>query len=350
MKFKQTPVLTSQNYGINYVEINDGYFNFSKQANFDVNISNDQFCEITDIENKDISINSVTDTLSQQYNHSKKIVVKDNSNTPIFIEINNQKNCSLATKLEIEICSQISTKMIIKMNNIETLSQITSIEFLLNRNSNLDLVVLSDNSNSGAVVNDLKFNLKENANANINLVNFSPKNLVDYTNVNLLEANSKAVLNSLCFGSNDDALNMNHAINVFGKNCNAKINSLNVLGGRSQKNYVGTINFEKGSSKSVGDESESSILLTNQAKAKSTPILLSKEDDAIGKHSASVHNIDAKKLFYVSTRGLSKLDATKIFVSAKLNSFTKNIFDENIKDEINKKIEMRLNNENEWRD
>ena len=115
--------------------------------------------------------------------------------------------------------------------------------------------------------------------------------------------------------------------------------------GESQKNFVGTINFERGSSKSRGEENELCFVFSDKARAKSTPILLSKEDDAVGTHSSSVQNIDPKKMFYANTRGLSSKEATKIFVNAKINMFLKNVFDEETKSQIISLIDRRFEDE-----
>lgn len=347
MKIKQTPVLTSQNYGINYVEIDDVLMNCFGNANYTLKFNNDINSQITDTGNEEIILKNIFDTKShQKYDFSKKIIINQNLKSPIFVDLKNFKNLALAGKIEFAIHTEKSVQIVIKLENIETLSQIFTLSFNLEKSSTISAIILCDSTNSNAELINFQFDLKENAKADVNMVSFSSKNSVQNVNFNLLGDNSKATFNNLYLGFNNDNLNMNYVMNVSGKSCHAQIKSIGVLCGNCQKNYVGTINFEKGSTKSVGDESENCILLSSKARSKSTPILLSKEDDATGTHSASVQNIDVKKLFYVATRGLSKTDATKIFVSAKIKSFLNNFFEENIKNEIDKKIEMRLENEN----
>ena len=108
------------------------------------------------------------------------------------------------------------------------------------------------------------------------------------------------------------------------------------------KNFVGTIDFKKGSKKSVGDECEYCILLSDEVKANSTPILLSAEEDVDGKHSSSVGKIDEDELFYLMSRGITKDEALKLLIMARLSAFANNLNSEKVRDEILKRIDKNI--------
>ena len=114
-------------------------------------------------------------------------------------------------------------------------------------------------------------------------------------------------------------------IKISGKECKTKMNVLGTLDNYSQKNFVGTINFLKGSQKSVGEENEYAILLSDKAKSKATPILLCAEENVDGKHSSSCGKFDAELLFYIESRGIIETDAKKLLVKAKLNKLISKI-------------------------
>ena len=97
---------------------------------------------------------------------------------------------------------------------------------------------------------------------------------------------------------------------------------------------------------SEGSESEHCILLSNEVKANSTPILLSAEEDVNGSHSSSVGKIDDGELFYIMSRGISKADATKLLVKAKLVKLLNGLKDENLKKEILKRIDEKIDEQN----
>ena len=160
---------------------------------------------------------------------------------------------------------------------------------------------------------------------------------------NLIGNNSKFYFDAIYFGKNKDKLNLNYHIEISGKECDAKMNVLGVLDNYSQKNFVGTIDFLKGSQKSVGEENEYAILLSDKAKSKSTPILLCTEKDVDGKHGSACGKFDEDLLYYIKSRGISETDAKKILVKAKLNKLTSSIESDKIKDEIFKQIDKLFN-------
>ena len=91
-----------------------------------------------------------------------------------------------------------------------------------------------------------------------------------------------------------------------------------VLFENAYKDFRGIINFRKGTPESDGREAENVLLLSKNAKSKSSPILLCAEENVNGNHAASIGKIDEKKLFYLQTRGYSKEEGKREVVLSKI--------------------------------
>ena len=282
-------------------------------------------------------------------NYKKEFVFDNNTKEPFIIDFNNIKE-PLVDAIKITVNQDISAKVVIKYFSNEAIYQSSCINIVLENNAKLDLIVCSNVSSSVAEALAIDAEQKDNSIFNLQIFDFSSQNLVQNIHSKLIGDNTKIDLKSVYFGQNQDRQSINYLFDVLGKRCDAKMNVVGILTGDAQKNFVGTIDFKRGSKGSVGEESEFCLLLSNNVKAKSTPILLSAEEQVDGKHSSSVAKLDDDKLFYVMSRGLSKTDAVKMYVKSKLNQNINLVFDENLKNEILYQIERRLNIENKWRD
>ena len=89
------------------------------------------------------------------------------------------------------------------------------------------------------------------------------------------------------------------------------------LVGESSKKLKATLDFKEGSSGSVGNEEEFTLLLSENVKGISVPALLSHEDDVEGNHAASAGKMDKELLFYIMSRGYSLKEAEKLVIESK---------------------------------
>ena len=343
IKINKSPVLTSQNYGINYFEIDKNLLNqkFDKFETY--KIKNDQNVKVEAF-NKKIS-NPMSNELSiqsqNQANFQKQIVFENTSKDITNIKFDVSR--PLADVIDIVVKKDASAKLILEYSSNENMYHNGVIDLTLEKDAELDIVILYNMKNSSNNFVSINSNLDNNSQLNIFIIDFGCQNSVQRLENSLNGDYSVFSLNSIYFGSNTDNLGVNYLSNVFGKSTQTYMNSICVLDGHAKKNFVGTIDFKQGSKKSVGDVSENCIMLSKTAKSLSTPILLCGEEDVDGKHSSSLGKIDEDELFYMMTRGISKQDAIKLLIKAKLSKLLNNIFDDKLKEQIQKRIEEKLN-------
>jgi Fe-S cluster assembly scaffold protein SufB len=100
------------------------------------------------------------------------------------------------------------------------------------------------------------------------------------------------------------------------------------LFGHCEKTYRGTIDFVAGASEAKGAESENTLLFSENSRNRSAPLILCGEENVEGSHAATVGRIDANKLYYLQSRGLSEAEAKRLMVSALMETAMKNIPEE----------------------
>ena len=342
IKINKAPVLTSQNYGMNYFEIDEKILN-QNFAKFDTHkISSTNGVSINEL--KTIPENLIATELNMQSknyaNFKRQIIFERDSTSNAEITFNITK--PLADVIDIIVKKQAKAKLVLKYLSNDTMYHNSVINITLENNANLSIMLLCDLKDLSNNFVSIKSNVDTNSQLNVFVVDFGCNNTVQRIENTLQGDYSRINLNSIYFGNENNNLSINYISNVFGKFTETNLSSIGILNDNAKKNFVGTIDFKSGSKKSVGDVSENCIMLSQDCKAISTPILLCTEEDVDGKHSSSLGKIDEEELFYMMTRGLSKQEATKLIIQAKLHGFVNNIFDEKIKEYIEKRIEEKV--------
>ena len=122
-----------------------------------------------------------------------------------------------------------------------------------------------------------------------------------------------------------------------GKRTGSRILSSGVLADEADKLLRGTIDFKSGCAGAVGNESEEVLLLSENIRNRSVPVILCDEEDVVGNHGASIGRPDENLLYYMESRGLRADEAVELLAAAKLAAVVNRIPDEKIREEIREK-------------
>ena len=341
MKLNEAPVTTSKNYGINNFEIPNEFLKFDVEKFDGFSIDNSDCCKILDFENQ-LEGNFLNKKIRS--NFDKKVIVTKSFLKPVYLSFD-LKHKNLVSNLLLEVEENVKTNIILELNSQEKCFHSGNLKIKLNKNSELNIVVVNFlNKNSLNLFNQ-ESQLLENAKLNFKIVDFGCDYSV-WANKAILNGNfANSNLETLYLGVDNNKLDYNFEQSIFGQNCKCEICSVGALTHESVKNFKGTITFNKGCKKSIGNESEFCFLLSNKAKSKALPMLLCYEEDISGNHSTAVGKIDKKELFYIMSRGFSKPEATSLIVKAKFAQVLNNLIDEELKEKVAKKIDERIKSE-----
>lgn len=117
-----------------------------------------------------------------------------------------------------------------------------------------------------------------------------------------------------------------------------------VLFDEAKLNYKGLIKIGKNAQKSNAYQKNQNILMSNRAWADSRPYLEILANDVRCTHGATIGKLDPEKLYYLESRGLSQEQATQLMLVGFFQEITARIQDKNIREELNNKINFKLNN------
>ncbi|WP_294684224.1 SufD family Fe-S cluster assembly protein [uncultured Finegoldia sp.] len=207
------------------------------------------------------------------------------------------------------------------------------IEINAKENSNVEVFVIQTEKHTTAL-ESLILNLDEESNVILSQYELGSRDNYVNTKANLNGKHSNLDINSIYFTHGDNSLNMLYEINHFGKESKSSCIVNGALKESSYKNFKSTLDFKKGSMGSTGTEEEYAVLLSDDVKNLSVPVLLAGEDDVLGNHAASAGKIDADMLFYIMNRAISRDVAESMIVESKFSESLSRLDDEKLENKL----------------
>lgn len=340
MEINQTPIRTSQHYGINSVLVPDNFFDHRFEKFENLSISGDCKIEVS----KAIPSAPICKEIQTELLHANsKIKLVFDKPSPSFAKLEFDIEQNIVSVLEIEAKENSVAEVLVKIEAKESIYSNFFVKCNCNDSSNLKLVVMGSMTNSAADLINFEIVAKENSIFSLTFVDFCGDYSISKTQ-SIVQKNAKCDLNHIYIGKKTNKIDINTIQTVVGQYAKVRTNAVGVLSQNATKNFKGTIDFVAGSKKSVGSENEYCLLLSETAKSKSMPILLSGEEDVDGSHSSATGKIGGNELFYCMSRGMDKVSATKLLVKSKFNQILAGI-DPQTKAEIENIIDKEINND-----
>jgi len=132
--------------------------------------------------------------------------------------------------------------------------------------------------------------------------------------VNLVGDGSEVEVVGLVMGEKTDERSFEVYITHTGKNTKSKVNVRAVMRGKSTFDFRGNVKIENGA-KGSDAYLRSDVLLFDDAKmGDDTPALEILERDVKAGHAATIGKVDEVMLFYLMSRGISRMGAEKMLI------------------------------------
>lgn len=128
----------------------------------------------------------------------------------------------------------------------------------------------------------------------------------------------------------------------FGKHSDGQILTHGVMKDSARAIFNGISKIEHGATKSNGVQTERVLMLSEKARGDANPILLIDEDDVTAGHAASVGRIDPLQMFYLMSRGLSRLEAERLIIHGFLQPVVAELPIQAVKDRLTEVIERKV--------
>lgn len=212
--------------------------------------------------------------------------------------------------------SDVEVPIVVRGSNSNT-HRNTVIRVLARKNSKVHLQLVRFDSDHHNSLESIAVVTEANADVQVSQVEFSSGKLVTNYKTYIMGDESKVNLDSIYFASGKGDMDLLYESNHFGKKTESNMIINGALVGESTKKLKATLDFKEGSSGSIGNEEEFTLLLSENVKGISVPALLSHEDDVEGNHAASAGKMDKELLFYIMSRGYSLKEAEKLVIESK---------------------------------
>ena len=121
---------------------------------------------------------------------------------------------------------------------------------------------------------------------------------------------------TMYLGHGEQVRDFNYVLNHHGRESKSNMVADGVLSGNSRKTLRGTIDLIRGCKGAEGAEQENVLIIDEGVRNKTVPVILCGEDDVAGNHGATIGHIRDEQLFYLASRGLSAVDAERMFLHA----------------------------------
>ena len=216
------------------------------------------------------------------------------------------------------------------------------IKVFAKENAKLNITVINLLNSNSEHFEAMENILEDNSDLNYTIIDIGGKNSIQNYYSNIIGKSAKNDLKTIYLGSENQIKDINYIAELRGQKSFVDIDVQGALKENAKKNFKGTIDFKKGCKKAKGNENEFCMLLSEKAKSLALPMLLCTEDDVEGNHSTASGKVDKEQLFYIMTRGLSYKEAVKLIVRANFNKTIERILDEEVKQNIIKEIDERL--------
>ena len=330
LKLNETPVRTSRNFLINNIKLENVVIPEKLEMFQNVMVTG------TESFNKDINKQHLNYGLSEELeenvfykaNSQIAINVKENDNIKVTYDFDDD-NLQLVN--QIDICATGNANIIIEYKSSTN-----------KENAKLNITVINLLNNNSEHFEAMENILEDNSDLNYTIIDIGGKNSIQNYYSNIIGKSAKNDLKTIYLGSENQIKDINYIAELRGQKSFVDIDVQGALKENAKKNFKGTIDFKKGCKQAKGNENEFCMLLSEKAKSLALPMLLCTEDDVEGNHSTASGKVDKEQLFYIMTRGLSYKEAVKLIVRANFNKTIERILDEEVKQNIIKEIDERL--------
>ena len=221
----------------------------------------------------------------------------------------------------------------------EDLSNISELNITILEGSYVKLAMILDKE-----LNNIKINIYILGHSSLEgyVADFS-KNKLDFNAIiNLKEEGASCYFKLASLSANKDDKNINVSVNHLVAKTYGKVDNYGVCKDLGRLLFAGTSYIVNGAIKSKTEQNAKIMVFDEESNAIAKPILKIDENDIEASHAAVVGKINDEHLFYLTSRGISELDAKQLITFGYLKPILLGFNDEKNKDYISSLIERRM--------
>lgn len=322
----EVEVMNMEQFATQYSQLTETYYNKLAQASTDGTVA------LNTALAQDAVVVYIPDGVVMQT--PLQIVNVLNSNTPVMM---NRRLLIVAGK------NSVATILVCEHNLSESQTLATQVtEIFAGENSQIEYYELEETTNSSYKVSSLF--AEQESNSSILIAPMTLHNGETRTNYNVEMVGQGANLNitglSIC--DNSQVSDVYTRVHHRASHCESNQLFKNIVSDNAVVSMTGKVLVEKGADKTVSQQSNKNISMSQTAHIYTEPQLEIYADDVKCGHGATVGQLDESALFYLRQRGIPEEEARMMLMLAFADDILQRIKLEPLRDRLRSLIENRL--------
>ncbi|MBR2805955.1 MAG: SufD family Fe-S cluster assembly protein [Oscillospiraceae bacterium] len=235
-----------------------------------------------------------------------------------------------ADRVYVTVADGVTADLVLKIGLEERCGTrtIVSVEAKLGKGSALRITQIEKANAAAELISDLGVLTGDGSEVEIVKVITGEGNIVDGYKADLSGSEAKLRTRVGYDISGNARLDMNHVSRHCGRRTDTDIKVYGVLRDDAFKLFRGTIDFIRGCSGAVGNETEDVLLLSENVRNQTIPLILCGEEDVEGNHGATIGRVSDEIMYYLGSRGLNEDKIFRMMAEAKMNAVISEIKDD----------------------
>ncbi len=260
-----------------------------------------------------------------------------NSPDPIMVHPRHLVIVGKKSKLTLVHCDHSLT------HNISFTNSLT--ETFLAREANMEFYKIQNKGANSAVINNSFIKQKQDSNLISHTLVLNGGFTKNVINAELGEKNANTELNGLYLVDSNQHVDNQLFVDHASPECHSEQLYKGILDDEATAVFSGKIMVRKDAQKTLAYQNNKNILLTDEAKANTQPMLEIYADDVKCSHGATVGQLDPEAMFYLRTRGMCERTARQLLMYAFAAEVVRKITIDPLRERIDQMIEKRLKGE-----
>lgn len=254
--------------------------------------------------------------------------------TPIHVKLSNniqyqfhvESNCELTLIVEFEPLSNHQNQVDLTLN--------------IQPNSHVKYVLISEEKATKININQT-VNVSEDANIHL-ISGFLSQALDVNLKVNLNGQNARAMVNAIAVSNDQQQQTIDVHLTHYAPYSYGDMYNVGISNGYGRVTLNGIEKIEKGMKQANAFQTLKGIILSDFSMVDVNPILLIDEYDVKAGHGATVGKIEDQQLYYLQSRGLTKVEAEKLIIKGYIKPILDEINDQVLVERLEQTIYERI--------
>ena len=245
------------------------------------------------------------------------------------------QNANIAPRLMVNLSKNSSVKIIEEHLRSNDSIINNCIDIKCEENSSLEYYKVSHAQDDSHQINSL--NLEQMANTEVNIFNLDlgADSASSLNHLKLNGENSNISCSTLFMPSMNRSSHHNVVVDHLSNKSSSSVNYRGIINDHAAGSFFGKVKVEKEREKTCAFMQNKNLLLSDDSRISTIPVLEIYNDDTECSHSATSGSLDKEKLFYLKTRGINELDAKDFLIKSFMDELTSKIKSRRLRDYIN---------------